>query len=192
MGLITKGLKEIEDGYKHMARTLRIGETRAIKRVGTTIKAAQSRDIGATLNLRAATIKNELQIKKEPKVKDLRLVFQVKKRGVPLREFVGTRQIRRGVSVAVLKGKGRAILTAAFGVTKFGNHFYGRVGKNSAKQYGRPHVGRLPLKKLFGPSVADIYSKDDVLKTGADVWNERLPIELEREQLFALKKAGLI
>lgn len=190
MSFITKGLKEVEAGYRLMARTLRIGEARAVARAGTSAKTQMTRQITGRLNLRAGTVRDELKVKREPSTAHLDYTLTAKTRGVPLREFVGTRQTRKGVSVAVVKGA-RATLGAAFGISKYGGHFFGRVGIGSSK-YGSPHVGRGPIVKLFGPSVATQFAREDVQQRGEQTWNERIPIELEREQTFALKKAGLL
>jgi len=190
MPFITKALGDIAKSYKQAAQQIHVAEARALKRVGVSIKAGQSREITQTVNLRAGTIKDELRIKGQPTASNLSLVFQVKARGVPLREFIGTRETKRGVSVKVLKQGPRAVLRAAFGADKFGGHYFGRVGVGS-KQYGSPHVGRLPIKKLYGPNVLSQYISDAVQQRGDDTWNQRLPIELDREVAFALKKAGV-
>jgi hypothetical protein len=189
MPIITRELLKLSDDFKAIRRAQHIGMARAVQRAGTTIKAEQSREIAQRLNLRAATIKNELTVKRQPKPGTPEIVFAVKARGVPLHEF-GARQGKRGVSVKVFKQGSRALLTAAWQAKRFGGKILGRVSASNRKQYGSPHVGRLPLKPLFGPNVLSQYITDTVQRRGADTWARRIPIELERELAFALKKAG--
>jgi hypothetical protein len=191
MGLITKGLRELERSYKKVAHQLHIAEARAVKRAGVSVRAAQVRDIAAQINLRAGTIRDEVRIAKDATSKNLSVTFRVKERGVPLKEFIGTNQTRKGVSVKVIKASTRQTLGAAFGARKFGGHFFGRVAKGS-KKYGNPHVGRLPIAKLYGPSILSQYIKDAIAQKGAETWHTRIEIELQRETTFALRKAGVI
>jgi hypothetical protein len=167
------------------------GEARAVKRVGVTLAANQSRAIAQIVNLKVGTIKGAIRTVVQPTPDAPRLVFEVRAKGIPLKEF-GARQTRGGVSVAVLKGGPRALLKAAFQLDRFGGNFFGRAGTDNPKRYSAPHVGRLPIVKLYGPNVLSQYIKDSIQKTGADTWNERLPIELERETNNVLRQAGLI
>jgi hypothetical protein len=59
-------------------------------------------------------------------------------------------------------------------------------------KYGSPHVGRLPIVKLFGPDILSQYIKDAIQQVGIDTWRRRIEIELDRETTFALTQAGLI
>jgi hypothetical protein len=185
------GLKEMQRGYAQAAKAMAAGEARAVKRVSTTIIAEQSRAIANTVNLRIGRIKSALTIVRQPTPSQPRVVFQVKRAGIPLDEFIGSRVTKAGLSVQPLKGGKRAVLKAGFALRKAGNHYFGRVGKGS-KQYGSPHVGRLPIVKLFGPDILSQYIKDAIQQVGIDTWNRRLSIELDRETTFALTQAGLI
>lgn len=191
MSLIVKGLRELESSFTKASKAMGSAEARAVRRTGVTITARQSRAIADTVNLRVGTIKRELVTKSQPTAAQPRVVFEVRERGVPLAEFIGTRQTRKGVAVKTLKGSPGATLPAAFirnGVV------YGRAktGSKLKPRYGSPHVGRLPIVKLYGPNVLSQFIKEAIQTTGSDTWTERLPIELEREATFALTKAGLI
>jgi hypothetical protein len=190
VSLKVKGLRELAKSFDTAARAMGSAEARAVKRTGTTIIAKQSRAIVETVNLKVGTVKKELRTVQQPTAKQPRVVFEVKQRGVPLGEFIGTRQTKKGVSVQVLKGKPRQVLGAAFGAKSKGGAYFGRVAKGT-KKYGSPHVGRLPIAKLYGPNVLSQYIKEAIQQAGVDTWEKRLPIELERETAFALKKAGL-
>ena len=188
-----KGLKETQRAYATAARTIARAEARAVRRVGVTIRAEQTREITKTINLRAGAVRDEVVVKSQPTADKPRVVFEVKSKGIPLASFLGTRQTKKGVSVKVLKGGPRALLRAAFGVEKFGGNFFGRAAQGAGKaRYGKPHVGRLPIKKLYGPNILSQYVKDAIQKVGVQVWETRLPVELERETNYALKQAGLL
>ena len=191
MSLVVRGLKELETSYRKAAGAMGKAESRAINRVGVTIIAAQSRGIADTVNLKVGTIKKELRTKRKATAAQTSIVFEVAGRGVPLKEFIGTTQTKKGVAVRVLKKGPRATLTAAFGAKKAGGNYFGRVAQGS-KKYGSPHVGRLPIAKLYGPNVLSQFVKDAIQATGERTWRDRLPIELDRETEFALKNAGLI
>jgi hypothetical protein len=185
------GLKEIQRSFEKAAATMAKGEARAVKRVSTTIIAEQSRAIANTVNLRIGTIKKALTIVQQPTPAKPRVVFQVRRAGIPLDEFIGSRVTKAGLSVQPLKGGKRAVLKAGFALKKAGGHYFGRVGKGGMK-YGSPHVGRLPIVKLFGPDILSQYIKDAIQQVGIDTWRRRIEIELDRETTFALTQAGLI
>jgi len=191
MSFIVTGLTDLQKRYAATARAMKSAEARAVRRVGTSIATAQSRGIAQVENLRISTIKDAIKIVKQPTPDQPRVVFEVRGKGIPLGDFIGSRVTSKGLSVQPLKGGARAILKAGFAPLKYGGAFFGRAG-TSGKGYGNPHVGRTPIVKLYGPNVLSQYIKAEIQKLGADTWNTRLPIELERESNFALKQAGLI
>jgi hypothetical protein len=191
MSFIVTGLTELQKRYAATARAMKSAEARAVRRVGTSIATAQSRGIAAVENLRISTIKDAIKTVKQPTPDQPRVVFEVRGKGIPLGDFIGSRVTSKGLSVQPLKGGPRTILKAGFAPRKYGGAFFGRAG-TSGTGYGSPHVGRTPIVKLYGPNVLSQYIKAEIQKLGADTWNTRLPIELERESNFALKQAGLI
>ena len=188
MALKLTGLRELEKGFRTAAKLVAKGEARAVTRAGTSIIAAQSRAIAQTVNLKIATIKSAIKVVQQPTADSPRMVLEVRFKGLSLTEY-GARQINKGVSVMVLRGK-RTLLKAAFYSPK-SKAFVGRVAKGGDR-YGPPHVGRLPIIKLWGPSVYSEFIKPEITKVGADTWLARIEIELERETNFALRSAGII
>ena len=188
MSFFTTGLKELERSYRALGNATAKAEARAVRRVGTTIATNQSRAIATVVNLKVSTIRGAIQIKAQPTPDKPQVVFEVRQKGIPLKDY-GASQIRSGVSVRVLKGGSRALLRAAFALRKAGSNIFGRAGVGS-KNYGSPHVGRGPIVKLWGPSVLSQYEKPEIQQVGDDTWAQRLPIELDRETNFALKQAG--
>jgi hypothetical protein len=191
MSLKFTGLNEMQRSYSRAASVVGKAEARAVRRVGVSIRAEQSRAIRELLNVRAHVVRDAIQVKTQPTAEKPRVVFEVRSKGIPLAAFNGVRQTRAGVSVAVIKGQPRSLLRAAFGVEKYGGNYFGRAGVGS-KRYGSPHVGRLPIKKLYGPSVLSQYIKDAIQDRGVKVWESRLPVELERETSYALRSIGVL
>ncbi len=195
MSLLIRGLKELERSYREMAAVTGKAEARALNRVATTITAQQSRAIAQVVNLKVSVIKAKIVNVQRATDDSPRIVFEVVGEGIALREF-GARQTRAGVSVLVLKGGGRKIVPGAFMAKGFGGNLqvFKRTGQAKRIMAAGRYKGKLrePIEKLFGPSVLSQYVKDAIQQVGADTWNTRLPIELERETTFALQRAGLI
>ena len=186
------GLKEMQASFAKAARGLAAGEARAVRRVGVTIAAEQARAVAQVMNLRISTIKAAIVITQQPTPSNPSVTFQVRAKGIPLTDFIGTRMTKAGLSVQPLKGGKRSILPGAFISQKLGGNAFARASQANLKKYGTPRVGRLPIIKLFGPQIISIYERDAIQKVGADVWNTRLEIELDRETTFALTQAGLL
>ena len=197
MTLQVKGLKELEDGYRKAAAAMANAEARAVKRAGVTLAANQARAIGQIVNLRSAVIKAKIVAIRTPTAGEPRIVFEVRGQGIALREF-GARQTRRGVSVLVLRGGGRKIVKGAFMARGYGGNLqvFQRTGQAKrlmkAGRYAGTGIRREPIEKLYGPDVYSQYVKDAIQQVGANTWRDRLPIELDRESEFALRRAGLI
>lgn len=195
--LIVSGLKELERSYRDAAKRMGTAEARAVKRTGVTIAATQSRAIASVINLKISTIKREIVAIRNPTPGEPRITFEVRGRGIALREY-GARQTRRGVSVLVLRGGGRKIVKRAFMSNGYGGNLqvFKRTGeakrKMKAGRYASARFAREPIEKLYGPDVFSQYIKDEIQATGANTWRDRLPIELERATEFALKYVGLI
>ena len=86
---------------------------------------------------------------------------------VPLKQF-GARQTKKGVSYKISKKHKRKTVPSAFGpnIPRLGSHVYARQTKS-----------RLPIRKLYGPSVLGVYLKNDMLKFS----EEQLSDELEKQ-----------
>lgn len=192
-----KGLGDLEAAYRKAGAGLAAGEARAVKRAATTLSARQARAIAAIVALPIAVIKAKIVAIKSPTTGEPRVVFEVRGQGIALRDY-GARQTKSGVSVLVLRGAGRKIVRGAFLARGYGNNLqvFKRTGqakrRMKAGRYARTAILREPIEKLFGPDVYSQYIKDAIQKVGTDTWLERLPIELDRESEFALRRAGLL
>jgi hypothetical protein len=105
-----------------------------------------------------------------------------------LTSFSGTRDLfasRSGVSVAIRKGQ-RARIASAFirqptgGPQVFRREFIG--GQRGAQ------VHRYPIKRLVGPSIANMMDRNDAESDLADFLQDRFDSELQRAIRFALRR----
>lgn len=195
MGVTFKGLKETQRAYERAATTVARAEARAVQRVGTSIRAEQVRQMAKTVNVKTAALREAVEIKSQPTPERPRVVFQVRGRGISLINF-GGRGSWKGASVQVLKSAGRKKVAGGF-LTRAPNgaeHIWKRSGKPPRKMKAGRYAGqrREPIKKLYGPSILSQYIRAAIQEAGEKVWYSRLPIELQREVDFALRKAGVI
>ena len=106
-----------------------------------------------------------------------------------LTSFTGTRDLfasGRGVSVAIRKGERRRIASGFIrqptgGPQVFQREFIG--GGRSGKQ-----VGRYPIRRLVGPSIANMMDRNEAEEDLAGFLNERFDSELSRAIRFALQR----
>lgn len=147
------------------------------------VRAKAVKDIGTELNLKAARIRQDFRIEK---ASYSRIKAAVRATGQPvgLATFNGTKELARGgVSVKVLKrDKPSKLLHAFIRTAKTAKNVFERIRKPGV-HYGRPMVPgrkygampekyRLPVKRLTGPRVEDIYAEpriyDGVSKFAAE------------------------
>jgi hypothetical protein len=195
MTYTVRGLMELERSYRKAANAIARGEARAIKRVGVTIAARQSRSIVETVNLKVAPVKKAIVTKRQPTPSMLQVVFEVTEKPISLIEY-GGRGSWKKATVQVLRASGRKQVQGGF-LTKSPQgapQIWKRTGGPKRLMTIGRHAGevREPIKKLFGPSILSQFIKEAVQQIGANTWAERLPIELARETDFALKQAGII
>lgn len=83
---------------------------------------------------------------------------------IPLKYF-GARQTKKGVSYRIGKQGSRGKISNAFGpnIPRLGGHVWVREGK-----------ARLPIRKLYGPSVLASYLKNDLLQWSSDQLSDEL------------------
>ena len=195
MSLAITGLDDLEKAFRRAAALMGRAEARAVNRAGVSVVATQSRAIAQIVNLKVSTIKKSIQTVRKPTPEQLSVTFEVKGEGIALREF-GARQTGKGVSVQVLRASGRKIVKGAFMADGLNANLqvFRRTGAAPRIMKAGRYEGRRrePIEKLFGPNVLSQYIKEAIQRAGADTWNTRLPVELERECNHALSAAGLI
>jgi hypothetical protein len=166
---------------KQMERRVRKGAVpkaaaRAINRVAESVRADVVRRMRQHRGLKARTIREALTIRRAGATQ---LLAEVIASGlpIPLREY-SARQTRKGVTVMVNPTRGRKLIVSkgnkAFTIGKFGKHVFVRQGSK-----------RLPIKKLFGPSIPATFLRKQIVEAMNEVaareWPKRFAHELERE-----------
>jgi hypothetical protein len=159
---------------------------RTLNKVATTIRATASREIrNAGYGLKAATIKNQLTIKRAIRGNLVAMVI-ASGRPIPLIEY-NARQTAKGVSVLVKEG--RKIIAHAFIATMPSGHtgVFIRKGKDHRKKVlnGRTLWTGLPIQELFGPGVPKAFGNQVVIDALKKVVADRFPTVLSQEIAFA-------
>jgi len=150
---------------------------RALNKAGTQTRTEASKGIRKDRNLKAGLIKKQMRLRKASRSR-LRAVIVATGKVISLREY-GAKATRKGVTVKVSKSKGRQLVPGAFFGP--GGHVFRREGKK-----------RLPIRKLWGPSLPSAFIKDAVVsamrsKVGK-VYPRLLKHEVEREIAKAARR----
>lgn len=148
---------------------------RALNKTIGNVQTQASKSIREERALSARVVRDALKIRRATKT-NLVATLTASGRPIPLREYAA-RVGKRGVTVKVSPGPRKLVTHAsnkAFAIDKFGGHIYARTSKR-----------RLPIKKLFGPSIPATFLKEKVVaaiaKTGAESWPKRFAEELKFE-----------
>lgn len=185
-------------GTKDAKAAVRRSLTRAI----TTVAAQSAKEIRQRklVKMNASEIKRAFTIKSNTRgaISGMYASMRVSERAIPLGRF-WSRKVRPPVGAArktvalkhsaavnplyaaqvrvfgkvQLAGKGKAFIVSKNG----GNLIFQREGKS-----------RLPLKKLFGPSVSDMFRLTDLGKDMQNVASERFNTTLEAELKYRIEK----
>jgi hypothetical protein len=148
---------------------------RALNKTIGNVRTQASKSIREERALSAKVVRDALTVQKATKAK-LVASLTASGRPIPLREYQA-RAGKRGVTVKVSPGGRKLVEHAgnkAFALAKFGGHIYARTGKE-----------RLPIKKLYGPSIPATFLKEKVMsamdKVGGENWPKRFAEELRFE-----------
>ncbi len=164
-------LSDITNGYENAIVT-------SINKTLTTAKTQAAARIGNEVNLKASRIKEDLTINKAS-YSNIGGSLVATGEPVGLINF-GARSVEKGVTVQVLKSSSRTTLLHAFIATGSGSteHVYWRatdrgtmpaaikfqVGRKSGAAW--PRFGdkyRVPVERLTGPRIEDIFAQDQVM-----------------------------
>jgi hypothetical protein len=155
-----------------------VAAARALNKTIGNVRTQANKSIRQERALSAKVVRDALSISKATRAS---LVASLVASGktIPLREYQA-RQGKRGVTVKVTPGRRKVVVHAgnkAFQIDKFGKHVYVREGK-----------GRLPIKKLYGPSIPATFVKDKVVHAMNAVGGENWPKRFSEELAFELSK----
>lgn len=118
----------------------------ALNEAGRRGRTLVTKEIRDELNMSASDIKKTIDVAKSgldsgdnPTVR-----VKVTREKMSMKRF-SPRQTKRGTTVKIRRREGRQLLRSAFVSEKIGGHVFKRKGR-----------ARLPIKKLFGPTVAGV------------------------------------
>lgn len=177
---VTADLSQIKRAFYDLNRKgVKAATVRALNKAAVNMRTDAIKRVRDVRSLKARTIREAFSIFR---ANAARLVVDLVARGrpIPLREYAA-RPTLKGVTVKVMKG--RTLVShagnKAFEIIKFGKHVYAR---ESAK--------RLPIKKLYGPSIPTALTNEAaqaaILATGKRSFLARIKEELRYES----RKAG--
>jgi hypothetical protein len=153
---------------------------RGLNKTATNVRTSASSAIRKKRALSAKVVRDAMAIRKAT-AQRLTSSIVVTGRPVPLRDYKA-RQTKRGVTVLVTPGKRTLVQhqgNKAFVISKIGNHVFAREGKE-----------RLPVKKLYGPSLPSTFVQQEVRAAWTATAQEVMPKRLAEEMRFELLKMG--
>lgn len=176
---VKAALGDLKDSYKKVLTT-------AINKTLSTAKTQAKARIGNELNLKASRIEQDLSLEK---ANYTTLTGRLAATGEPvgLIQF-GARAVNQGVSVKVLKSNPRSTIRHAFiarGKNSATEHVFWRKTRMSGTRFptGKPvrapwpmfgTLYRLPVERLTGPRIEDIFAQPKVLD----------PVTIQANHLF--------
>ena len=174
--------------------------SRALNKGVTHGKTQAAKDIGSYLALTAKRIKSDFDGTFKSKKSDLRAGIVAKGKPVGLVNF-GARERIGGYSVKVLRKGKREFLKHSFKAKVKGvEHLFWRTkygGKRTGtkKQYAgyfarlpRAHFKKLPLKRLEGPRIEDVFAKPGMLDTILRLTEQKIGDQLFTEAETILRR----
>jgi hypothetical protein len=164
----------VEIGHRAVNRALAAGNTE------------MARQVRQTVNLRAATVKDQVKVTKSKGVKAQAELRVKTDDGIALSEY-GASFGKKGVTVRILKGAGRQKFANAFAVkVKKGRH----AGKMRAFQREDKDTARFPIRLMLGPTVTSQAKKalPAVERRVVEILDRRIRAEIQR----AIDKAGRV
>lgn len=180
-----KLIKEV----KQHERLLQKAGVRALNKTATSVRKNSGVEVRKVLNLKAATVKQQLGIKKANAANPVASITSTYK-AVPVISFNGVRQTKKGVSVKLRKDKPRLLFKGAFiGTMPNGRKgVFRRSSKATRYSKGRPKTSspNLKIQEMKGPTVQGVFvEKLDLLVAQG---NPILDKNLNREIDYVLRK----
>lgn len=167
----------IQDIITRFPEQAKIATYRAINRTTTATKTEISRQVRAKYNVKHKDVLNTLRVD-NAHTNSLKATITSKGELIPLSSF-SARQLKSGVSVAVLKGK-RSKINGLF-LTTLKQPKY---EKGATNVFSRKTAKRAPLRGHYGPSIPQMVGNEQPLgkveSRGQEVLLTRLEHELNR------------
>jgi len=173
---------------------------RALNKTLTSVRSQAAKEVAADLNVTQKRIKANFVKSHKATWKNPTAGFVAKGKPLPLVDFMGTRQVKKGVSVKIKKSGAREIIKHAFknilwrGKEDIGQRIYEGERKPPRGTYpytsyrALPFEYRWPVRRLTGPRVEDELGKPNVIGAVMAHASLRLDVILEQELNFELSK----
>lgn len=155
-----------------------IEQDRALKDTRRRSLTFISKDIRSEYPVKVAAVKANLNASP---VKDLAYTVSTSNKSISLKNFGRLSQTKKGVAVTIRRGS-RTLYRSAFQVASKGGTVFWR------EKRGEKQVGRLPIKRIGGPTAAQMFKKTDRLKRTRAFISDRLSAELSQRYVKILKR----
>lgn len=175
---VSQVLKTLDEMPRGPARRAIV---RGLNKTATNVRTSASSAIRKRRALSAKVVRDALAIRKANNQKLVSSIV-VTGRPIPLRDYKA-RQTKKGITAQVSPGKRKLVShrgNAAFFVQKIGGHVFARQGRD-----------RLPIKKLYGPSLPSTFAQEEVRKAWTATAVEVMPKRLAEEMRFELSKISV-
>ena len=186
---IEKLSRDLSRSIDRRGRLLQIAGVRALNKTATTVRQRSGVEIRTVLNLKAKAVKDQLSIKKA-RGNDAVAEIRSRHKSVPLIQYNGVRQTKKGVSVRMRKDKPRKLFKGAFISTMPSGHkgVFRRSSRATHHSKGRARTSspNLKINELRGPTVQSVFAEklDALVRIGDPI----LELNLSREIDFVLSK----
>jgi len=170
----TTGIANLARDLQRVARDAPKVFAQAASSVARASKTEAKREITAIYALKQSRVDQGLRVSSSRDV----VTTTAQAKGITLQSF-GGRQITRGYSAAIRKGKRRTFIKSGFKVDKLGGLPFKREGAE-----------RYPIKVLYGPSVASMLRNKEVSERFILRQFIRARDELTRRIFRELKRNG--
>jgi len=191
-GIAKKAVLDFAKKHTRLQKFLAQGSTRAILRSVKDAQRVRAKALTRHYNLRNTEFSTmgKIRSRMRTKVATSRRGAEALERfsapvGIPLRDY-SARFTKKGASYAIVKGK-RHFLRSGFENKKLGgSHVFRRERAD-----GGGLVGRLPVRKRFGPGLPLLLDNREIAYQGRRAFDRRMPKEIRKEEDRAWKRAGM-
>lgn len=164
---------------------------RALDRTATSERAALSSEVSTDVGIKVSAVKKAITIRKASRA-TLSTTVSCEGAAIPLIHFnakgpVPSRGKGRGVTYRIGR-QGRKTIASAFIATVRGPLPNGVVSPGHRGVFMRRGAKRLPIRQLYGPSLAQVFAR--FVPLGEERRNETLTKNLTHEIEFALSKVS--
>ena len=184
-----ESLRQARSLFNDLEKAPPIVTSRAINRTLTGVRTDITKGVGEILNVKQKRIRDTIRLKKAT-YNEVTGVVTIEAVRIPLIEFAASwKQAWPGAKAKVEKREKRKTYKHAF--IRFSKGwgrkavFWRAIDKKTGKR-----AGRLPIKEVYGPSVADYLAKPEIMEPVQEKAGQRIVTNMQRELDYYLLKHG--